>query len=363
MLHAIIMAGGSGTRFWPASRRDTPKQLLSLVGDQSMICQTAERFGELAPPERRMIVTNQRLVDAVRQQLPDLPESAIVGEPCKRDTAPCIGLAALLVSKVAGDPDATMLVCPADHVIPDSTAFQAAVLQAERLVDASPSRIVTFGIKPTYPAEIFGYIQRDAALEPIKPGEAPAFSVAQFREKPDAATAAEYLSSGKFYWNSGLFVWRAETILAALRERQPTMLAHLEKIVDAWQTPDRDAVFDKEFAAIEGISVDYAVMEHAADVAVIEAPFEWDDLGGWQSLQRRLGADENGNTIVGKHVGFNTEGAIVRASDDHLIVTLGLKDTIVVHTENATLVANKHDEESIRKVVKELESRGWEEFL
>lgn len=360
MLHAIIMAGGSGTRFWPASRSATPKQMLRLVGDETMIRQTSSRFGALIPPERRMVVTNRRLVDGVREQLPDLPAGAVVGEPCKRDTAPCIGLAALLVTRVANDPDATMLVCPADHVIPDDDAFQDAVKQAESLINESPGRIVTFGIKPSYPAEIFGYIQRS---ERLPDSGAPAFKVARFVEKPDAKTAAEYVNTGDFYWNSGIFVWRASTILDALRERQPAMLEHLELIVDAWNTPDRDAVFDQEFTAIEGISIDYAVMEHATDVAVIEAPFEWDDLGGWQSLTRRLGADENGNTIVGKHLGFNTEGSIVRSSDDHLVVTLGLKDCIVVHTPDATLVASKHDEESIRKVVKELESRGWAEHL
>lgn len=362
MLHAIIMAGGSGTRFWPASRQATPKQMLSLVGDESMIRQTCDRFGTLVPPERRMVVTNQRLVEGVREQLPELPVDAVVGEPCKRDTAPCIGLAALLVAKVRDDPDGTMLVSPADHVIPDAGKFQQAVSQAVRLIDAQPGRIVTFGIKPTYPAEIFGYIQRSERLEG-DPSDAPAFKVARFREKPDAATAAEYVNTGDFYWNSGIFVWRAQTILDALRERQPDMLAHLEKIVAAWGTADEQAVFEKEFTAIEGISVDYAVMEHATDVAVIEAPFEWDDLGGWQSLERRLGSDENGNTIVGKHIGLNTEGTIVRTSDNHLVVTLGLKDCIVVHTEDSTLVANKHDEESIRAVVKELESRGWSEHL
>ncbi|QDU87874.1 Mannose-1-phosphate guanylyltransferase [Pirellulimonas nuda] len=362
MLHAILMAGGSGTRFWPASRLSTPKQLLSLVGGASMIRQTCDRFGDLAPPERQMVVTNRRLVAAVRDQLPDLPDGAIVGEPCKRDTAPCIGLAALLVTRIAGDPDATMLVSPADHVITPPEAFQAAVRQAVALVDERPGRIVTFGIKPTYPAEIFGYIQRGEAIA-AESGGAPVYRVERFVEKPSAATAADYLKSGDFYWNSGIFVWRAQTILDALRERQPKMLAHLEKIVDAWQTPDRQSVFDREFTAIEGISVDYAVMEHATDVAVIEAPYEWDDLGGWQSLQRRLGEDENGNTIVGKHIGLNTTGSIVRSDDNHLVVTLGLKDCIVVHTPDATLVASKHDEESIRKVVKELETRGWSEHL
>ncbi|MEO0531135.1 MAG: mannose-1-phosphate guanylyltransferase [Planctomycetota bacterium] len=362
MLHAIIMAGGSGTRFWPASRRATPKQMLSLVGDQTMIRQTSDRLGPVVPPERRMVVTNQRLVAGVAEQLTDLPSDAIVGEPCKRDTAPCIGLAALLIAEARKDPDGTMLVMPADHVIGPPEAFQAAVKQAEALVDADPSRIVTFGIKPTYPAEIFGYIQRDEQLADPG-GDAPAFRVARFREKPDAATAAEFLASGDFYWNSGIFCWRASTILDALRERQPETLAHLEKIVAAWGSADGEKVFDEEFTAIDGVSIDYAVMEHATNVAVIEAPFEWDDLGGWQSLPRRLGTNDEGNTIVGKHLGLNTKGSIVRSTDDHLVVTLGCEDLIVVHTDNATLVANKHDEESIRQVVKQLEENGWDEFL
>lgn len=360
MLHAIIMAGGSGTRFWPASRGDTPKQLLQLVGEQTMLRQTLDRLGELVPSARRMVVTNERLVAAVQKQLPELAAAAIVGEPCKRDTAPCIGLAALLVSR--DDPNATMAVMPADHVIRPAEKFQAAIQQAAALVDASPSRIVTFGIRPTYPAEIFGYIHRGASL-PQAPGGAPTYQVKQFREKPDAATAKKYVESGDYYWNSGIFVWRAATILDALRQRQPEMLGHLEAIVAAWDAKERKAVFEREFTAIKPISVDYAVMEHANDVTVIEAPYEWDDLGGWQSLSRLAGTDANGNTILGRHVGVSTSGTIVRTDDNHLVVTLGLKDCIVVHTPNATLVANKHDEEQIRQVVKELENRGWTDYL
>jgi mannose-1-phosphate guanylyltransferase len=352
------MAGGTGTRFWPASRNDAPKQLLQLVGAQTMLWQTVDRLGDLAPKERQLIVTNKRLVGTIRGQLPELPAAAVVGEPCKRDTAPCIGLAALLVSR--DDPTATMAVMPADHVIRPAAVFQAAIRQAVALVDASPGRIVTFGIKPSYPAEIFGYIHRG---ERIRQGEAPVYGVQNFKEKPDAATAKKYLASGEYYWNSGIFVWRAATILDALRERQPEMLGHLKKIVDAWESNERDAVFEREFAAIKPISIDYAVMEHATDVAVIEAPFEWDDLGGWQSLTRLIGQDENANTIVGKHLGLNTNGAIVRTNDDHLVVTLGLKDVIVVHTPNATLVADKHSEEQIRQVVKKLEELGWSDYL
>ncbi len=356
------MAGGSGTRFWPASRQATPKQLLKLVGEESMISQTASRLGDAIPAERRMVVTNCRLVEGVAEQLPDLDSAAIVGEPCKRDTAPCIGLAALLVTKVRNDPDATMLVSPADHVITPDEKFQAAVLQAERLVDADPSRIVTFGIKPTYPAESFGYIERDTEIVG-EAGDAPAYSVKRFVEKPNAEKAAEYLASGGFYWNSGIFVWRASTIIDALRERQPKMLEHLEKIVDAWGTDKQQEVFDREFAAIEGVSVDYAVMEHATNVAVVEAPYDWDDLGGWLALPRRVGSDENGNTIIGKHIGIKTNDSIVRTSDDHLVVTIGMKDCLVVHTDDATLVADKNDEQSIKALVKKLEELGWDEHL
>jgi mannose-1-phosphate guanylyltransferase len=312
-----------------------------------------------------MVVTNERLVSAVHAQLPELPPAAVVGEPCKRDTAPCIGLAALLVSRE--NPDATMAVMPADHVIRPAEKFQAAIQQAADMVDETPGRIVTFGIRPTYAAEIFGYIHRGDPIAsrgvPAPEFKAPAFKVQRFKEKPNAATAKKYVDSGEYYWNSGIFVWRAATILDALRERQPEMLTHLETIVAAWGTKERDAVLAREFAAITPISIDYAVMEHASDAAVIEAPFEWDDLGGWQSLARLAGSDENGNTIIGRHVALGTTGSIVRTDDQHLVVTLGLKDTIVVHTPNATLVANKHDEEQIRKVVKQLEELGWTDYL
>lgn len=354
------MAGGTGTRFWPASRAETPKQLLTLVGDKSMIRQTVDRLDKLVPPSRQLVVTNERLVPAMRQELPELPREAIVGEPCKRDTAPCIALAALLVSR--DDPEATMAVMPADHVIEPAEKFRAAIQQAERMVDVLPQRIVTFGIPPTYAAEIFGYILRGEKL-PSGASEAPAYRVVQFREKPDTETAKQYLANGNYYWNSGIFVWRAKTILDALRQRQPEMIEHLQTIVAAWGTPSQEEVFQREFTAIEGISIDYAVMEHAIDVAVIEAPYEWDDLGGWQSLARRIGIDGEGNTIVGKHLGLATSGSIIRSSKDHLIVTLGLEDCIVVHTPAATLVARKDQEEAIREIVKELESRQWNEYL
>ncbi|MCC7473895.1 MAG: mannose-1-phosphate guanylyltransferase [Pirellulales bacterium] len=381
MLHAIVMAGGSGTRFWPASRNLAPKQLLQLVGNATMLRQTFDRLGDVVPIEHRLIMTNERLTAAVCGQLPELPAEAVIGEPCKRDTAPCIALAALLVSR--RDREATLVVTPADHVIRPANLFQAAIRQAAALIEKSPGRIVTFGIRPTYAAEVFGYIQRGHRLEttrnaphtapparkpPTPPTvspvpDAPAFAVQRFREKPDAATARQYVESGDYYWNSGIFVWRATTILEAIRERQPAMLTRLETIADAWNSPDRSRVFEREFAAIEPISIDYAVMEKATDVAVIEATFEWDDLGSWQSLARLAGSDPAGNTILGRHLGLGTSDSIVRTDDDHLVVTLGLKNCLVVHTPNATLVADKHREEQIRQVVQRLEEMGWNEYL
>ncbi len=361
MLYPVIMAGGSGTRFWPESRHLRPKQLLSLVGERSMIQSTVDRLSGLAPADHLLVLTNAQQADAIAAQLPQLPSASIIREPCKRDTAPCIGLAALLL--LARDKTATMAVMPSDHVINQVADFQRAITQAAALVDQNPDRIVTFGIRPTYPAESFGYIERGEPLKASLASDAPAFQVKQFREKPSAAIAQEYLNAGTFYWNSGIFVWRAATIVEELRRRQPEMLGHLENIATSFGTPKYAETLEREFAAIKGVSIDYAVMEHARQVAVIEAPFDWDDVGSWQAIARLRAADADGNTVSGKHLAVNTQGTIVRGPRDHLIVTLGLRDCLVVHTPDATLVANKHDEEAIRTVVKLMQERGWEEYL
>lgn len=365
MLHALVMAGGSGTRFWPVSREKTPKQLLKLLGERSLLQSTIDRLDGLVTSQQTLIATARALRAPIRAQLPHLPPAAVLGEPCKRDTAPCIGLAALLT--VSYDPDATMLVLPADHVIRDFASFQRGVRQAVALVDEDPTRLVTFGIRPTYPAESFGYLERGESIDGAHATTAgPAFRVVRFREKPQAAVAQQYLDAGNFYWNSGIFVWRAQTILNALAKAQPEMLSRLRTIAQAYGTMEFDAAFAREFAAIRGISIDYAVMEQADNVVLIEAPFDWDDLGSWQALARQRGQDADGNTIAARHLGIKTSGTIVFADErakDHLIVTVGAEDLIIVHTPDATLVARRQDEESLRQVVKELEKRGWRENL
>ena len=361
MLHAIIMAGGSGTRFWPASRELRPKQLLKLAGEESMIQATVNRLGGLVGPNQLLIVTNRRLIEPISSQLPAVPRRAIIGEPCKRDTAPCIGLAAALVS--AQDPDATMVVMPADHVISTDESFREALQHAVDLVEAEANRIVTFGITPTYPAEIYGYIERSENDDPV--GTDPAtYRVVRFREKPDAETAAKFLEAGNFYWNSGIFVWKARTVWEALAKFEPVMFSHLSEIAAAIGTPEFETVLEKEFAAIVGKSIDYAVMENfEGEILVVEAPFRWDDVGNWPALARLHQADSAGNTIIGKHLGIDTKRSIIRTDDEHLVVTLGLEDVIVVHTPDATLVASRDQEESIRKIVDELKKSGWSEHL
>lgn len=365
MLHALVMAGGSGTRFWPVSRDARPKQLLNLVGERSLLQATVDRLTAVVPASQVLVATAARLAPAVRDQLPALAPEAVLAEPCKRDTAPCIGLAALLMLRA--DPAATMVVLPSDHVIRDAAGFQTAVQQAATLVEADPTRLVTFGIRPTYPAESFGYLERgDAIGAGGATNSIQAFRVARFREKPQAEVAREYLAAGNFFWNSGIFVWRASTIVASLRQHEPEMVARLETIAAAHGTPAFDEVFAREFAALRGISIDFAVMEKADNVVLIEAPFDWDDLGSWQALARQRGQDEQGNTIVGRHLGIETKGSIIFAADgdnDHLLVTLGVEDLIIVHTADATLVARRSDEEKLRQVVKELGERGWREQL
>jgi len=364
MLHAVIMAGGTGTRFWPESRAARPKQLLRMIGQKTMIRATVDRLGDLVPLEGILIATTEALAGRIADELSELSREAILAEPCKRNTAPCIGLAAIRI--VRDDPEATMAVMPADHVIGLEDTFRDAIRFAAALVEERPRRIVTFGIRPTYPAESFGYIERG---EPLKtaaesPSQTPpTYRVKQFREKPSAEVAADYLASGEFYWNSGIFVWKARTILDELARHEPEMHRRLVRIGEAADWPDFGDVLRSEFAAMKSISIDYAVMERAEEVLVVEAPFDWDDLGSWQSLARLHPADPHGNTIAAKHLGLDTTGTIVRGGGDHLIVTLGLNDCVIVHTPDATLVANKHDEESVRKIVELLEERGWEEHL
>lgn len=356
MLHAVILAGGSGTRFWPQSRRALPKQFLRFGSDRTLLQETVERCRGFVPPERTWIVTGSAHASETARQVSDICVSNVLIEPFGRNTAPCIGLAAIQL--LATDPEAVMLVMPADHVIRPVAEFKRTVEQAVAIVERDPAALVLFGVMPTYPATGFGYIQRGELLP-----DSIGFRVAAFREKPDTATAAQYLASQGFFWNCGLFVWRAATILEQIEHHAPEIAMRLKRLQTAIGTEHWAESLAAEFPQMPSVSIDYAILEKASGVAVIPATFEWDDVGSWQSLARLLPTDAEGNTIAGQFCGLNSTGCIVRSSDKHLVATFGVNDLIIVQTPDVTLVADKRDENSLRQLIKELEQRGLTEFL
>ena len=358
MLHTVIMAGGSGTRFWPESRRQLPKQFLKFSGEQTLIQEAAGRCAPAISPERTWIVTNAAHAAETAHQLPQVPAQQILLEPCGRNTAPCIGLAAIQL--LAIDPEATMLVMPADHIIQPVAMFQQAIKEAVDLVERAPQSLVLFGVEPTYPATGFGYIRRGDKLDNT---DWPMFHVQSFQEKPNQLTAARYAATGEYYWNCGIFVWRAQTILDALKELTPEIYQRLMTLRDAIGTPNWPAALEAEFPAMPSISIDYAVLEKAAQVCVLEAPFDWDDVGSWHALARMNSVDGDGNTLDGLVCPVDSSGCIVRTTGEHLIATIGVKDLIIVHTPTATLVADKRDEGSIKQLIAELERRNLTKYL
>jgi mannose-1-phosphate guanylyltransferase len=356
MLHAVIMAGGSGTRFWPQSRRALPKQFLHFGSPRTLLQETVDRGSGFIPAERTWIVTGAAHAAETARQVPEVPGTNVLIEPCGRNTAPCIGLAAMRI--LATDPDAVMLVMPADHVIRSAAEFQRTVEQAVAIIERVSSTLVLFGVVPTYPATGFGYIQRG---EPL--ANSTGFRVAAFREKPDVATATQYVASREFFWNCGLFVWRADTILEQLERHTPEITTRLKQLQPVIGTDLWPATLAAEFPQMPSISIDYGVLEKANFVAVIPATFDWHDVGSWQALARLLPADAHGNTVSGRFCGLDSTGCIVRSSEQHLIATYGVSDLIIVQTPDATLVADKRDENSLRQLIAELERRGMSEFL
>jgi mannose-1-phosphate guanylyltransferase len=358
MLHVVIMAGGSGTRFWPQSRKRLPKQFLQIGTERTLIQETAARCGPLIDDSRLWVVAGSVHAAETARQLPDLPVDQILIEPCARNTAPCIGLAAIRL--LAADPEAVMLVVPADHVISPDEAFQKSVRQAVQFVEAHPDSFVLFGVQPDHPATGFGYIHR--AAEPMSAATG-VYPVAAFKEKPDPLTAAEYVASADYLWNCGIFVWKARAVLDALAQFQPELFAGLKRLQAAIGSDEWADALAAEFPKLPSISIDYAVLEHASNVFVLPAAFAWDDVGSWHAVSRLRPQDDDGNTIDGLHCGVDTDNCIIRSTDDHLVTTIGVKDLIIVHTPEATLVADQKDEAAIKKLLAELERRGLSQYL
>jgi mannose-1-phosphate guanylyltransferase len=362
MLHAMIMAGGGGTRFWPRSRERRPKQFLSFSGDRTLLQETVDRISAQIPPERTWVLTAEPYRAATAEQLPELPPEHVVGEPARRDTAPCIGLGAALIAR--DDPDATIIVMPADHVIEPVQEFHRAVHAAEQLAAEFPTSLLTFGIPPNYPSIGYGYI-KFAEQVTIRQG-VPVSRVTEFVEKPNEQTAEQYVASGQYFWNSGIFVWKPATVLGELKANKPELYQIVMRIADAWDTPQGPEVFRTEYEKAEKISIDYAVMQDAGKagkVLVMHAPYQWDDVGSWLALERRNPQDLQRNTVQGLHCGVTTSGCVIVSDGDHLIGTIGVKDLIIIQNGNATLVATRENEGEVKKLVDEIKAKGLGRFL
>ncbi|MDF1754615.1 MAG: sugar phosphate nucleotidyltransferase [Verrucomicrobiales bacterium] len=346
---ALILAGGSGTRFWPLSRNETPKQLLKLFDDETLIEKTVNRLKGLVPTENIIVLTNEAQVPGIQQALPDLPRENIVAEPARRDTGPAVALAAGWVA--ARDPEAVMMVLPADQLVVDTAGFQS-ILKSACAAAASTKSIVTLGIKPDWACPGYGYIERGAEVQIDNPEiNHPIVKVECFREKPSPEVAAEYLAAGNFSWNAGIFIWSLATLKSELSEHCP----ELDKFVDDIAAAEDFNQFVKDhFESLTKISIDYALMENASQILNIEADVGWDDVGGWPSVAKYFPQDDSGNAIRGEVTSIDSANNIGLSVGGKRIALLGVEDLIVVETEDSILVASRDKADDIKKLVDQL---------
>ncbi|MFP8489851.1 mannose-1-phosphate guanylyltransferase [Gracilimonas sp. Q87] len=353
MIYAVIMAGGSGTRFWPRSIKELPKQFLSLFGEGTMIQNTARRIESMIPQERILVVTNDNYVDIVKDQLPSVPEENIIGEPVAKNTAPCVAIAAQLLYKK--DPEAVMVVLPADHHIEQPDAFKeyltAAIEKAK-----SGSNLVTIGIEPDRPETGYGYIQGDISKSEKVNGK-DVYSVKAFKEKPDLETANRFLQEGNYYWNSGMFIWKAETILDEFEKHLPGMYKKVLKANDGLFEVNHKESIDQFYQSCESISIDYGIMEHAKEVFVVPGDFGWNDVGSWTAVYDLGEKDETGNVVKSQNSTFSeTNNSYVYSESGKMISLVGVDNVAVVETEHAILVCNLENAQNVKDIVEQLKS-------
>ena len=360
--HAVIMAGGSGTRLWPLSRRRHPKHLLSLLESASLFQSTVARLAGAFPMERVWVVTTAAQAADLRQQAPAIPAERYLPEPAPRGTAAVVGLAAVALRHT--DPEAVMAVLPSDHYIRHVALFHR-LLKAAYLL-AQDGFLVTLGITPTYPATGYGYIQRGEALGVYN--DLKAYRVLRFREKPDQATARQMLAEGGHSWNSGMFVWRVDVILAEIRRQMPDLAAALDEIDAAWDTPRREATLARLWPALRTETIDYGVMEGAREVAVIPAQgLGWNDVGSWEALFDILETDADGNILRGgAHLSIDAQNNLVFVEGrphTKLVAVLGVENVVVVDTEDALLVCSRDQSQRVKEIVQALKAREMEAYL
>ena len=359
MIHGVIMVGGSGTRLWPVSRAKRPKQTMRIGGEDTLLGGSWKRARALAGADGSAVfVATAPLAGVIRAHIPDLPEGALVLEPEGRDTAACVGLAALHVR--SRDPDGVMVVMPADHLISPTDAFVAAARAAAAVADRERC-LVSVGLAPRHAATGYGYVHRGPALEGTF--ERPAYRVRRFKEKPDEATARMYFESGQYYWNSGIFAWRADVILEEMARHLPEHHARLAEIAPVVGTPREAEVAARVYPGIPKISIDFGVLEKAAAVCVVEADFSWDDVGCWTAYSQHLNRDGDGNTVDGEFACLDSAGNIVVAPKGKLVSAVGLVDHVVIDTEDALFICPRSRDQDVKKIVEKLKELGREDLL
>jgi mannose-1-phosphate guanylyltransferase len=359
--YAVIMAGGGGTRLWPVSRKERPKQLLPLIGQETLFQSTVQRLENLFPPERILVVTVDDQAREMVQQAPSIPQENYILEPAPRGTASVVGLAAAILHK--RDPDASMAILPSDHFIRNRDLFHYLLRAAFEV--AENGYLVTLGITPTHPSTAYGYIQQG---QPLSGGyKYPAYDVQSFMEKPDEETAQKLLRSGDHSWNSGMFIWRADIILKEINRQMPALDEALKEITDAWGTATQARVLKECWQDLKVKTVDYGIMEKAEQVAVLPAGgLGWSDVGSWESLFEVLLPDMNGNiaTNNNSHLAHQTNNTLVYGSNnERLIVTIGVDDMIIVDTDDILLVCKSDQSQSVRDIVEHLKKHRQEKYL
>ena len=353
--YAILMAGGVGSRFWPVSTQDFPKQFHDMLGTgETLIQKTFHRLANLIPKENIFILTNERYNDLVFEQLPEVTKRQVVLEPAMRNTAPCILYASLKIQKE--NPDAVMIVAPSDHWIEDEKAFVQNVQRAFEFCAANDA-LMTLGISPTFPNTGYGYIEYDkSSKEDIK-------LVRQFREKPDYETAKSFLNQGNFLWNAGIFMWSANSVISSFKKHQSGLYALFEKGIPKYNTTSEDEFINDNYGKSENISVDYAIMEKSKNVYVLPASFDWNDLGTWGSLYDKLDKDSEQNAIISSKVLLeNASGNLIRTKHGKLVVIEDLNDYIVVDKDEALLIFPKSKEQDIKKVLQKVKDKFGEHY-